>query len=112
MREFEVITSGGIAEFGRASGGVVNIVTQSGTNDYRGRVYGFLRNQRLDARNPLAPTKDPFTQAQYGASFGGPLKRDRTFFFSNFEQTRLNNARPSSPSRPPRSRPSTRVSTR
>ncbi|MBV9928921.1 MAG: TonB-dependent receptor [Acidobacteria bacterium] len=92
IREFEVITSGGIAEFGRASGGVVNIVTQSGTNNHRGRVYGFLRNQRLDARNPLAPSKDPFTQAQYGASFGGPVRRDRTFFFSNFEQTRLNNA--------------------
>ena len=92
IREFEVITSGGIAEFGRASGGVVNIVTQSGTNNYRGRLYGFLRNQRLDARNPLSPAKDPFTQAQYGASFGGPLRRDRTFFFSNFEQTRLNNA--------------------
>jgi hypothetical protein len=92
IREFEVITSGGIAEFGRAAGGVVNIVTQSGTNNYRGRVYGFLRNQRPDARNPLSPTKDPLTQGQYGASFGGPLKRDRTFFFSNFEQTRLSNA--------------------
>ena len=92
IREFEVITSGGIAEFGRASGGVVNIVTQSGTNNYRGRVYGFLRNQRLDARNPLSPTKDPLTQGQYGASLGGPLRRDRTFFFANFEQTRLNNA--------------------
>ncbi|MFL6335786.1 MAG: carboxypeptidase regulatory-like domain-containing protein [Pyrinomonadaceae bacterium] len=92
IREFEVITSGGIAEFGRASGGVVNIVTRSGTNEYRGRVYGFLRNQRLDARNALAPARDPFTQTQYGASFGGPLRRDRSFFFSNFEQTRLNNA--------------------
>jgi hypothetical protein len=92
IREFEVITSGGIAEFGRASGGVVNIVTRSGTNDYRGRVYGFLRDQRLDARNTLAPAKDPFTQAQCGASFGGPIRHDRAFFFSNFEQTRLNNA--------------------
>ncbi|HEX8686132.1 MAG TPA: hypothetical protein VF654_06505, partial [Pyrinomonadaceae bacterium] len=92
VREFQVITSGGIAEFGRASGGVVNVVTKSGTNDFRGRTYGFLRSRRLDARNPLAPHKDPFTQAQYGASFGGPLRRDRTFFFSNFEQTRLNNA--------------------
>jgi hypothetical protein len=53
IREFEVITSGGIAEFGRAPGGVVNIVTHSGTNTYRGRLYGFLRNQRLDARNRL-----------------------------------------------------------
>ena len=92
IREFAVITSGGIAEFGRAAGGVVNIVTQSGTNNYRGRVYGFLRNQRFDARNPLSPTKDPLTQAQYGASFGGPIRADRTFFFTNFEQTRLNNA--------------------
>jgi hypothetical protein len=92
IREFEVITSGGIAEFGRASGGVVNIVTRSGTNKFGGRVYGFLRNQRFDARNPLSPTKDPLTQGQYGASLGGRIKRDRTFFFSNFEQTRLNNA--------------------
>jgi hypothetical protein len=92
VREFQVITSGGIAEFGRASAGVVNVVTKSGTNDFRGRVYGFMRNRRLDARNPLAPHKDPFTQAQYGATFGGPVRADRTFFFSNFEQTHLNNA--------------------
>ena len=92
IREFEVITSGGIAEFGRAAGGVVNLITQSGTNSYRGRVYGFLRNQRFDARNPLSPTRDPLTQAQYGATLGGPIRKDRTFFFTNFEQTRLNNA--------------------
>lgn len=92
VREFQVVTSGGIAEFGRASAGVVNVVTKSGTNDFRGRVYGFMRSRSLDARNPLAPHRDPFTQAQYGATFGGPLRRDRTFFFSNFEQTRLNNA--------------------
>jgi hypothetical protein len=91
IREFEVITSGGIAEFSRASGGFVNIITRSGTNNLNGRLYGFLRNQRFDARNPLLPTKDPLTQAQYGASIGGPIKRDRTFFFSNFEQTRLHN---------------------
>ena len=88
--QFQVVTSGGIAEFGRASGGVVNILTKSGTNDFRGNVYGFMRNQRFDARNPLAPTKDLLTQAQYGGSVGGPLRRDRTFFFSNFEQTRRN----------------------
>jgi len=92
VREFEVVTSGGIAEFGRASGGFVNIITQSGTNSFHGRFYGFLRNQRLDARNPLAPVKDPLTQAQYGASFGGPISPNRTFFFTNFEQTRLHNA--------------------
>lgn len=92
VREFEVISSGGIAEFGRASGGFVNIITHSGTNSFHGRGYGFLRNQRFDARNPLAPVKDPLTQGQYGASFGGPINRNRTFFFSNFEQTRLHNA--------------------
>ena len=88
--QFQVVTSGGIAEFGRASGGVVNILTRSGTNDLRGSLYGFLRNQRFDARNPLAPTRDLLTQAQYGFTLGGPLRRERTFFFTNFEQTRRN----------------------
>lgn len=88
IREFQVVTSGAVAEFGRASSGFINIVTQSGTNSARGKVYGFLRNDRFDARNPLAPTKDPLTQKQYGGSFGAPIVRDRTFFFGNFEQTR------------------------
>jgi Carboxypeptidase regulatory-like domain/TonB dependent receptor len=92
IREFQVVTSGGIAEFGRTSAGIINIVTQSGTNDWRGRIYGFLRNQRFDARNPLAPQKDLLTQGQYGATFGGPLRKDRTFIFSNFEQTRRNDS--------------------
>jgi len=92
IREFQVITSGGIAEFGRASAGIINVVTQSGTNALRARAYGFLRSQKFDARNTLAPAKDPLTQAQYGASLGGPIKRDRTFLFGNFEQTRLHNA--------------------
>ncbi|HMJ26292.1 MAG TPA: carboxypeptidase regulatory-like domain-containing protein [Pyrinomonadaceae bacterium] len=90
INQFQVITSGGIAEFGRASGGVVNIITKSGTNDWRGNLYGFARNQRFDARNPLATTKDLLTQAQYGGTIGGPIKRDQTFLFANFEQTRRN----------------------
>ncbi len=90
VREFQVITTGGIAEFGRASSGVVNIITKSGTNDWRGDIYGFFRNQRFDARNPLAPVKDLLTQAQYGGTAGGPIKRARTFLFTNFEQTRRN----------------------
>ncbi len=88
--QFQVVTSGGIAEFGRASGGVVNILTRSGTNDFRGSVYGFFRNQRFDSRNPVAPTKDLLTQGQYGGTFSGPLRSERTFFFTNFEQTRRN----------------------
>jgi len=90
INQFQVVTSGGIAEFGRASGGVVNILTRSGSNDWRGSLYGFIRNQRFDARNPLAPTKDLLTQAQYGGTISGPIRRDRTFFFTNFEQTRRN----------------------
>ena len=90
VREFQVITSGGIAEFGRASSGVVNIITKSGTNNWRGDIYGFARNQRFDARNPLAPVKDLLTQVQYGGTAGGPIQRARTFLFTNFEQTRRN----------------------
>lgn len=87
IREFQVVTSGGIAEFGRASAGVINITTKSGTNEWHARAYGFGRNQRMDARNPLATSKDPLTQAQYGASVGGPIRRGETFFFTNFEQS-------------------------
>jgi hypothetical protein len=89
IREFQVIISGGIAEFGRASAGTVNILTRSGSNAWRGRAYGFLRDDAVDARNPLASTKDPLRQWQYGATASGPLRRDRTFLFANVEQTRL-----------------------
>ncbi|MBX7174634.1 MAG: TonB-dependent receptor [Pyrinomonadaceae bacterium] len=92
IREFQVVTNGAVAEFGRTSGGFINIATKSGTNEINGKVYGFLRNQRFDARNPLAPTKDPLTQTQYGANFGLPIVKNRTFFFGNFEQTRRNDS--------------------
>ena len=90
IREFQVITAGGIAEFGRASSGVVNIITQSGTNNWHGKLYGFFRNHRFDARHPFATDKTPLTQAQYGATAGGPLQRNRTFLFTNFEREDLN----------------------
>jgi hypothetical protein len=92
IREFQVVTNGAVAEFGRASGGFVSIVTQSGTNDVRGKIYGYLRASRFDARNALAPSKDALTQAQYGANLGFPVIKNRTFFFGNFEQTRRNDA--------------------
>jgi hypothetical protein len=90
IREFQVITSGGRAEFGRASAGVINIVTQSGTNSLRGRAYGFFRNDLLDARNALARQEDPLSQNQVGLTLGGPLSRDRTFWFANVEATDQN----------------------
>jgi hypothetical protein len=90
VREFQVVTSGGQAEFGRALGGYFNIITKSGSNNVHGDLYGFLRNQRLNANNALSGSKLPETQGQYGASLSGPLQRDRTFLYANFEQRRLN----------------------
>ncbi len=92
VREFQVVTSGGQAEFGRALGGYFNIITRSGTNDLHGTAYGFLRNQCLNADNALSGNKLPVTQGQYGASLSGPLRRDRTFLLGNFEEQRLNTA--------------------
>jgi hypothetical protein len=92
IREFQVITSGGIAEFGRTSAGIVNILTRSGSNTWGGRAYGFLRDDGLDARNPLAPASDSLRQWQYGATASGPLRRDETFLFANVEQTRLDSS--------------------
>jgi carboxypeptidase family protein/TonB-dependent receptor-like protein len=86
IREFAVVRAGGVAEFGRASAGIINIVTQSGTNAFGGNVYGFFRNQRWDTANALSQTKLPLDQQQYGATLGGPLIRDRTFFLANVEQ--------------------------
>ena len=88
IREFQVVNSGGVAEFGRAAGGAVSIVTQSGTDHLRGNGYSYGRNGRLDARNPLAVRKDPLSQWQYGLTLGGPLPGDSLFGFANVEQTR------------------------
>jgi hypothetical protein len=90
VREFQVITSGAQAELGRALGGYVNMVTRSGANNIHGDLYSYFRNQRLNADNPLLHNRLPMTQAQYGASIGGPIVRDRSFYFGNFEQRELN----------------------
>ncbi|HKO58415.1 MAG TPA: TonB-dependent receptor [Thermoanaerobaculia bacterium] len=88
IREFQVIRSAGVAEFGRASGGVINVVTRTGTNAFRGDAYAFYRNDALDADNPLTGSRLPLDQKQYGVSLGGPLIHDRMFFFGNIEQLR------------------------
>lgn len=87
--QFQVVTSGGQAELGRALGGYISIVTKSGTNLLRADVYDYVRNSRFNAPNALSNTKLPMSQSQYGFSLGGPVLRDLTFFFSNFEQRRL-----------------------
>jgi len=87
VQEFQVVTNSFAPEFGRSSGGVVNVVTKGGTNQLSGNVFGFLRHKSFQARNPFAPVnKPPFTRAQYGATLGGPLHKDRSFFFVAFEQ--------------------------
>lgn len=90
VREFQVVTANGQAEFGRALGGFFNVVTQSGTANLHGTLYGFLRNQRLNTANALSRTVLPLTQGQFGAGLGGPALRDRTFYYANYEGRRLN----------------------
>jgi hypothetical protein len=91
VQEFQVVTNSFAPEFGRSAGGVVNVVTKSGTNELHGNVFGFLRHRSFQARNAFAPIEDPpFTRTQYGFTIGGPFDRDRTFFFFAFEQRRRN----------------------
>src|SRR5581483_5807305 len=89
IEEFQVVTSGGQAELGRALGGYVNIVTRSGGNDTHGDVYGYFRDRRLNAANPLTDSTLPMNQKEFGGSLGGPIARNRAFYFSNFEERRL-----------------------
>jgi hypothetical protein len=91
VQEFQVVTNSFAPEFGRSAGGVVNVVTKSGTNDVHGNIFGFLRHRSFQARNAFAPIEDPpFTRTQYGFTLGGPFDRNRTFFFFAFEQRRRN----------------------
>ncbi|HEX3093675.1 MAG TPA: carboxypeptidase regulatory-like domain-containing protein, partial [Candidatus Angelobacter sp.] len=89
VSEFRVVNNSFAAEYGRALGGIVNIVTKSGTNDVHGSVYEFFMNNKLNAEPLLAPPNfDRFQQNQFGATLGGPLKKDKTFYFLNYEGQR------------------------
>ena len=87
--QFQVVTSGGQAELGRALGGYFNVVTKSGTNTNRGDLYGYFRHDRLNAPNALLGKRLPMDQQQIGGSVGGPIARDRTFYFTNLEHRNL-----------------------
>jgi hypothetical protein len=87
--EFQVVSSGGQAELGRALGGYVNVVTRSGTNVTHADAYGFWNDDALNAPNALLGDKLPTSQQQYGGSVGGPIVRNRTFYFVNAEQRTL-----------------------
>ena len=91
IREFEMLTSTYDASFGRNPGAQVNVILNSGSNDFHGSLFEFHRNAALDARNFFAPaskSKPKYIRNQFGGSLGGPIKRDRTFFFADYEGTR------------------------
>ncbi len=90
IQEFSVVTSTPSADYGKTAGGVINAITRGGTNKFHGSVYEFFRNSALDARNPFDPLGiiPPFRRNQFGASIGGPIFRDRTFFFGDYEGLR------------------------
>ena len=89
IREFSVLTNAYSAEYGRSAGGVVNAISKSGSNDFHGTTFEFLRNSAMDARNFFdGPKIPPFRRNQYGGSIGGPIKQDKLFFFANYEGLR------------------------
>jgi hypothetical protein len=89
VQEFQVVTNSYSAEYGRASGGIINVVTKGGTNSLHGNAFGFLRHTSFQADNRFSPVSDaPYTRTQYGLTLGGPLVKDKTFFFGSFEQRR------------------------
>ncbi len=89
VQEFQIITNSYGAEFGRAAGGVVNIITRSGSNEMHGTVFGYLRNRNFQAVNPFSTVPNPaYTRVQAGAALGGPIKKDKTYYYFSYEVTR------------------------
>ncbi|MFZ3215726.1 MAG: TonB-dependent receptor [Candidatus Acidiferrales bacterium] len=103
VQEFQVISNSYMPEYGRAMGGVVNIVTKSGSNQFHGDVFGYLRDGAIQAQNPfsvtascdpttfqcgITPVKQSYTRVQSGVTLGGPIQKDKTFFFFSYEITR------------------------
>ncbi|MEX2262576.1 MAG: carboxypeptidase regulatory-like domain-containing protein [Bryobacteraceae bacterium] len=91
LNEFKVLTSLYSAEYGRNLGSVINVTTRSGTNSVHGMAYEFLRNTEFNARPFFFPERRPNNQNQFGANVGGPIRRDKTFFFAGWESSRQRN---------------------
>ncbi len=94
VREFRVLTNEYTAEYGRSTGGVVTAVFKSGTNEFHGNAFEFVRNSALDARNFFDVEKPTFRRYQFGGSAGGPIERNKTFMFSDYEELRENKGIP------------------
>jgi hypothetical protein len=88
IAEFRVLTNNFDAEFGNYAGGIVTVVTKGGTNGLHGDAFEFLRNTSLDARNFFSPEREAFQQNQFGGTLGGPIKKDKLFFFGDYQGTR------------------------
>lgn len=88
LEEFSINTNAYSAEYGRNAGALMNAVTRSGTNDWHGSLFEFLRNDKLNARNFFSNTVPPFKRNQFGGTFGGRIVRDKTFFFASYQGTR------------------------
>jgi hypothetical protein len=89
IAEFRILTSNFDAEYGEFSGGQISVVTKSGTNEFHGNAFEFLRNKDLDARNFFSPTRGAFNQNQFGGTIGGPIRKNKLFFFADYQGTRL-----------------------
>jgi hypothetical protein len=88
VQEFQILTNGYAAEYGQAAAGVINIISKSGSNEFHGSAFGYLRNRYIQATNPFSNVNQPaYTRAQYGLSAGGPIKKDRTYWFFAYEGT-------------------------
>jgi hypothetical protein len=92
--EFRILTSNFDAQYGNYSGGIINVVTKSGTNLFHGSGFDFLRNTDLDARNFFSPQLSFYRQNQFGGTVGGPIKKDKVFFFADYQGTRTNQGIP------------------
>jgi hypothetical protein len=89
VQEFQVVSDNFSAEFGRAIGGVVNIVTRAGSKEFHGSLFFLNRNDKISAREVFSPTRTEFKQYQFGATLSGPIKSDRAFFFTSFERASI-----------------------
>jgi hypothetical protein len=89
IAEFRILTNNFDAEYGEFSGGQINVITKSGTNEFHGDFFEFLRNTDLDARNYFSPTRGEFDQNQFGGTLGGPIRKNGVFFFADYQGTRL-----------------------
>src|SRR6202035_3951564 len=88
IAEFRILTSNADAEYGGFSGGVINVITKSGGNEFHGSLFEFLRNTDLNARGFFSPERSAFQQSQFGGTLGGPIRKNKVFVFADYQGQR------------------------